>query len=88
MWETKEMLQRRNTQHALYSVLAPPIILTTTTTKKRRKEIFLKIQKTLQRTREWDTSGLHQSISLQGGWELASSECSSRVYDGRTDRRQ
>lgn len=33
-------------------------------------------------TREWDTSGLHQSISLKGGWELAGSQRSSRITMG------
>ncbi len=44
----------------------------------------------LQRTREWDTSGLHQSISLKGRWELASSQWSSRIMAGvqREDRRE
>lgn len=44
--------------------------------KKGRKQVFLdlKMKNILQRTREWDTSGLHQSISLKGEWELASSQ--------------
>lgn len=72
----KKMWQRISTQHALCSVLAPPIIPTTKTKKKRRKEdVILNVQiKTSQRTGEWDYSGLHQSISLKGAWELASSQ--------------
>lgn len=31
MWREKKMLQRKSTQHALFSVLAPPIIPTTKT---------------------------------------------------------
>ncbi len=80
------MLQRISTQHALCSVLAPPIIPTTKPKerikkqKKEGKESFflnLKMKNTLQRT-----SGLHQSISLKGAWELASSQWSSRIMMG------
>lgn len=50
----------------------------------RKKQIFLnlKMKNILQTTREWDTSGLHQSISLKGGWELAGSQWSSRITMG------
>lgn len=79
------MPQRISTQHALCSVLAPPIIPTTKkTTEKRRKEVFLYLKMKEKKThcRGPGTSGLHQSISLKGGWELASSQWSSRIRMG------
>lgn len=83
-------LQRIKVPSMPYVVfLHPPIIPTTKTTTK--KEVFWNFKlNILQRTREWDTSGLHQSISLKGAWELASSQWSSRITMGvqREDRRE
>lgn len=36
----------------------------------------------------WDTTGLHQSISLKGGWELASTSVIKQNYGGSRERRQ
>lgn len=47
------------------------------TTKEEEKDFFFfneKLKNCCKGSREWDTSGLHQSISLKGGWELASSQ--------------
>ena len=95
----KKAAEDKSTQHALCSVLAPPDHShhknNNNNKKKRRKQVFWNFKLNIwQRTREWDTSGLHQSISLKGAWELASSQWSSRITmgvqreDSREERRE
>lgn len=71
------------------SILAPPQSFPTQN-QKRRKLFNLKMANILQRTRQWDNNGQHQSISLKGGRELASSQGSNRFTRGvqKEDRRQ